>query len=70
MAGSGEPNAALTPQRRPPKSFRSRVTVTTPVFDEDAGRFESTQVDADSALAALDEDIAELRDFLLCLRGQ
>ena len=70
VAGSGEPNAALTPQRRPPKSFRSRVTVTTPVFDEDAGRFESTQVDADSALAALDEDIAELRDFLLCLRGQ
>ena len=53
--------------KRPPKSFRKKVLVTTTLFDEQTGKFVSGEIDADSALSALDADIAELAAFRRCL---
>lgn len=55
--------------KRPPKSFRKKVKVTTPVFVEESASFESREIDADAALKALDEDVSEMERFLACLKG-
>lgn len=55
--------------KRAPKSFRKKIRVTTPVFVEETGAFESREIDADTALKALDEDVSELEKFLACLKG-
>lgn len=54
---------------RPPKSFRKKHNVTTDVFVEASSSMEKREVDADTALKALDEDIAELDAFLKCIKG-
>lgn len=55
--------------KRPPKSFRKKVKVTTPVFVEETNSFEPREIDADAALSALDADVSELERFLACLKG-
>lgn len=60
------PNRTDAP-KQPPKSFRAKHAVTTPVFVEETGKFEPREVDADSAVKALNEDISELQAFLKCI---
>lgn len=55
--------------KRPPKSFRSKQMVTTTVLVEETGKFEQREIDAESAMVALDADINELENFIKCLRG-
>lgn len=55
--------------KRPPKSVRKKVKVTTSVFVEETGTFEQREIDADTALKALDEDISEMDAFMKCLKG-
>ena len=55
--------------KRPPKSFRKTHMVSTSVFVEESGKFETREVDADTALKALDEDIAEMTAFRRCITG-
>ena len=55
--------------KRPPKSFRKKHAVSTSVFVEEAGKFEQRETDADTALKALDDDIAEMTAFRKCLTG-
>ena len=43
--------------------------VSTDVFVEDSGKFEPREVDADTAIKALDADIAELAAFRKCIAG-
>lgn len=79
MAGNadlfGEPaqTTAPTAAKQAPKSFRKSFMVETSVFVEGAegqsGSFEQHRVDADSALKALDDDLAELRAFRACIAG-
>lgn len=61
--------AAAPKTKRPPKSFRKKVKVTTDAFVEESGKFEQRETDADAALTALDEDIAELEAFRRCITG-
>ena len=61
--------ATAQPEAPAPKSFRKRQMVTTAVFVEETGRFEQREVDADTALAALDEDIRELQALRACIGG-
>lgn len=69
-AEAGNAEAPETPtSQRPPKSFMRKVVVTTPVYVEASGTFETRAVDADAALTALDEDINEMRAFVRCLEG-
>jgi hypothetical protein len=65
------PPAEPTPAapKRPPKSFRKKLKVTTSVFDEATATFKDAEVTADEALTELDTDINEMRAFLRCLRG-
>lgn len=53
--------------KQPPKSFRKKHSVTTQVFVEESGNLESREVDADTAVSALNEDISELQAFLKCI---
>lgn len=55
--------------KRPPKSFRSKQMVTTTVLVEETGKFEKREIDAETAMVALDADINELENFIKCLRG-
>lgn len=55
--------------KRPPKSFRKKVKVTTPVYVEETSSFEPREIDAEAAIKALNEDIAELERFRACLKG-
>lgn len=55
--------------KRPPKSFRTKQMVTTTVLVEETGKFEQREIDAESAMVALDADIAELEAFMKCLKG-
>ena len=68
-AASPASETAPPKAKRPPKSFRKKVVVTTDVFVEESGRFEQRETDADSALKALDEDVAELERLRKCLGG-
>lgn len=61
--------AATAKVARPPKSFRKKAKVKTMVLDEESGSFQEQEIDADSALSALDADIKELEAFLRCVRG-
>jgi len=71
QSGETAPASETAPPKpkRPPKSFRKKVTVTTDVYVEEAGRFEQRETDADTALKALDEDVAELERLRKCLGG-
>jgi len=64
-----QPAAPEPKAKRPPKSFRKKVKVTTPVFIEETGAFEPREIDADAALKALDDDITEMQRFVACLKG-
>jgi hypothetical protein len=65
-----QPAAKPEPKpKRPPKSFRKTHMVETAVFVEESGKFETREVDADTALKALDEDIAEMTAFRKCITG-
>lgn len=55
--------------KRPPKSFRTKQMVTTTVLVEETGKFEKREIDAETAMVALDADINELEAFLKCLKG-
>lgn len=55
--------------KRPPKSFRAKQMVTTTVLVEETGKFEKREIDAETAMVALDADISELEAFLKCLKG-
>lgn len=68
-AASPASETAPPKAKRPPKSFRKKVVVTTDVFVEESGRFEQRETDADTALKALDEDVAELERLRKCLEG-
>lgn len=52
-----------------PPSFAAKHMVTTLAYHEADGKLAPAELDAKSALAALDEDIGELRAFLACLKG-
>lgn len=65
---SPKPEAAPKP-KRPPKSFRAKQMVTTTVLVEETGKFEKREIDAETAMVALDADINELEAFLKCLKG-
>ena len=43
--------------------------VTTSVYVEESGGFEPREVDADTAIKALDDDLAELAAFRKCIAG-
>jgi hypothetical protein len=59
-----------TPPPKPaPKSFRKTHKVTTPVFMEETGTFAEQEVDADTALKALADDISALEAFRRCIAG-
>jgi hypothetical protein len=67
---AAEPTPPAEPKtKRAPKSFRKKVMVSTDVFVEDSGKFEAREVDADTALKALDADISELQAFKRCIGG-
>nr|HPL78880.1 hypothetical protein [Burkholderiaceae bacterium] len=61
-----EPTAPAKPA---PKSFRKSVKVKTAVFMEETGTFADQEVDADTALKALDADIDALTAFRKCITG-
>jgi hypothetical protein len=63
------PPGAPAPVKRPPKSFRKTIKVTTPVLVEETNAIEPREIDADSALTALDADIESMRAFIKCLGG-
>lgn len=50
-----------------PRSFRRSQKVTTQVFDEASGKMQPAELDADTALRALNEDISALEAFLKCI---
>lgn len=52
-----------------PKSFRKTHKVTTPVFMEETSEFADQEIDADTALKALDADIEALQSFRACIAG-
>ena len=52
-----------------PKSFRKTHKVTTPVFMEETGEFADQEIDAETALQALDADIEALQSFRACVAG-
>ena len=51
----------------PPKSFRESQMVETEVYE--GGKPVKQEVDAETALQALDTDIARLKKFLACVKG-
>lgn len=64
----GSKKAAEIKAKRPPKSFRAKQMVTTTVLVEETGKFEKREIDAETAMVALDADINELEAFLKCLQ--
>lgn len=68
-AKNQEPPTESEPQQLPPKSFRKRQIVTTTVYDVESGKFVQGEVDADTALAALNSDISALEAFRACIAG-
>lgn len=55
--------------KKPPKSFRKTHKVTTQVFMEESGTFADQEIDAETALKALDSDIEALQAFRACIAG-
>jgi hypothetical protein len=73
-AGASRPTPAVAPAAEPspakvPPSFAAKHKVTTMAYIEAEGKLAPTEMDAKSALAALDEDITEMRAFIACLKG-
>ena len=61
--------APATKAKKPPKSFRKKVKVQTDVFVEESAQFDAREIDADAAITAIDEDLAELEEFRKCIAG-
>ena len=68
-AGRDEQPEAQAPAKPAPKSFRKSVKVKTAVFMEETGAFAEQEIDADTAIKALEADIAELQAFRNCIAG-
>lgn len=62
-----EPAPPLPPARRAPKSFRKTVQVTTQAYIEESKKFEPREMDAETALSAIYEDIKQLKAFRACI---
>lgn len=72
LAGLNRTQAArplLHPVAQPvaPRSFRRSQKVTTQVFDDASGKMQAAELDADTALKSLDDDISALEAFLKCI---
>lgn len=63
------PKPEQPPAKPAPKSFRKSVKVKTAVFMEETGTFAQQEIDADTAIKALDDDLAELAAFRKCIAG-
>lgn len=62
-----EPAPPPPPARRAPKSFRKTVQVTTQAYIEESKKFEPREMDAETALSAIYEDIKQLKAFRACI---